>query len=176
MFCTRVNKRRLFLMQGDITLADCEAIVNAANNYLKHGGGVAGAIVRRGGAVIQEESDAMGYVQTGQAVITDGGNLKARYVIHAVGPRQGEGNEDQKLQAATRSVLRIVGERKIKSVAFPAISTGIFGYSVEKCARIMLKENLDFLRDYADPLDVYFYLYNTADYTVFYNTLSGLMS
>src|SRR5512139_1934358 len=93
-----IKGKTLRLVQGDLTHRDVDAIVNAANSYLKHGGGVAGAIVRKGGRIIQDESNKIGYVPVGAAAITTGGKLKARYVIHAVGPRMGEGDEDNKLK------------------------------------------------------------------------------
>jgi O-acetyl-ADP-ribose deacetylase (regulator of RNase III) len=102
-------------------------IVNAANSYLKHGGGVVGAIVRKRGRIIQEESDRIGYCPVGHAVITGTGSLKARYVIHAVGPRMGEGNEDERLRNATLHSLHLADDNQLRSVAFPTISTGIFG-------------------------------------------------
>jgi O-acetyl-ADP-ribose deacetylase (regulator of RNase III) len=108
------------------------------STHLKHGGGVAGAIVRKGGRLIQDESDRIGYCPAGQAAITGGRSLKARNVIHAVGPRMGERNEDDKLRSATLSSLNLADDNHLRSVAFPAISTGIFGYPVERCARIML--------------------------------------
>jgi O-acetyl-ADP-ribose deacetylase (regulator of RNase III) len=136
------NNRSIELIKGDITLMNTDAIVNAANEYLSHGGGVAGAILRRGGYVIQEESNAWvaqhGIVNTGSAAITTGGNLAAKYVIHAVGPVMGSGDEDTKLQSATESVLRLAEQYQLKSVAFPAISTGIFGFPTDRCARVML--------------------------------------
>ena len=94
----RVNNSQLELLEGDITEMTTDAIVNAANSHLKHGGGVAGAIVRKGGRIIQDESDKIGYCAVGEAVITGAGRLKAKHVIHTVGPRMGEGNEDEKLK------------------------------------------------------------------------------
>ncbi len=101
----------LRLVSADLTERDVDAIVNAANSRLQHGGGVAGAIVRKGGQVIQEESDAIGFVPVGSAAMTSAGKLKARQVIHAVGPRMGEGDEDNKLKRAITSVLRLASEK-----------------------------------------------------------------
>jgi O-acetyl-ADP-ribose deacetylase (regulator of RNase III) len=120
-------KQRIRIVEGDITLLDAEAIVNAANKQLRLGGGVAGAIRARGGPSIQEECDRLAPIDVGQAVITGGGNLKARYVIHAVGPVNGEGDEEAKLARATTNSLLIARDRRIRSLAFPAISTGIYG-------------------------------------------------
>jgi len=123
-----------------------DAIVNAANSRLQHGGGVAGAIVRKGGRVIQDESDRIGHVPVGGAAITTGGTLKARYVIHAVGPRMGEGDEDKKLINAINSVLNLASEERLKSISVPAISAGIFGFPKDRCARILVSETVRFLK------------------------------
>lgn len=126
------------VLQGDITLAETAAIVNAANSWLQHGGGVAAAIVRRGGPEIQKESDAAGFVPEGQVAVTSGGNLKARYVIHAVGPRGGDPQADEKLRNAADNALLAAQDLAIPSISFPAISTGIFRYSRERCADILV--------------------------------------
>jgi len=113
---------------GDLTEQRVDAIVNAANSALAHGGGLAGAIVRRGGAVIQEESSRLAPVPVGSAVTTGAGSLPSRWVIHAVGPRWGEGDEELKLRSAVRSTLAEATRLGACSLALPAISTGIFGY------------------------------------------------
>ncbi len=145
-----IGNKKITLVKGDITEREVDAIVNAANSYLKHGGGVAGAIVRKGGQIIQEESDRIGYVPVGQAAITTGGKLKARWVIHAVGPRMGEGDEDNKLKSAINSVLRLASERNFKSISVPAISAGIFGFPKERCAKILVGETAEFLKNHPD--------------------------
>jgi len=132
------NGKILEIVQGDITEEKVDAIVNAANSHLKHGGGVAGAIVRKGGWIIQKESDKIGFVPTGQAAITTGGNLPAKYVIHAVGPRWGEGNENEKLKNAVQNSLKLAEEHDITSLSMPVISSGIFGFPKEQCAEIIL--------------------------------------
>ena len=137
MKCT-INTRQLILVQGDITEMDTDAIVNAANKDLILGAGVAGAIRTKGGPTIQEECNHIGGAPVGGAAITTGGDLKARYVIHAVGPRMGESDEDRKLADATRNSLKIANEKGLASITFPAISTGIFGFPKDRCARIML--------------------------------------
>lgn len=152
----KIKDSILELVKGDITEMEVDAIVNAANSHLKHGGGVAGAIVRKGGKVIQEESDGIGYCPVGQAVITTGGNLKAKYVIHTVGPRMGEGNEDEKLKNATLNSLRLAHERKLKSIAFPAISSGIFGFPIDRCAKIMLSSTIEYLKGKTEVKEVVF--------------------
>ena len=135
----------LELLEGDITEMQTEAIVNAANARLILGGGVAGAIRRKGGPKIQEECSKIGGTFVGGAVKTTGGNLKARYVIHAAGPQMGEGNEDEKLKNATVNSLKLADENNIKSISFPAISAGIFGFPIERCAKIMLRTTIDYL-------------------------------
>jgi O-acetyl-ADP-ribose deacetylase len=165
---------RLRIVEGDITLLDVEAIVNAANKHLQLGGGVAGAIRRRGGPAIQAECDPLSPIDVGEAVITGGGNLKAKYVIHAVGPVNGEGDEEAKLTRATLSSLRIAAERKLASLAFPAVSTGIYGFPIQECSRIMLRASLDFLRKNSFPREVVFCLYGAEAYEVFRKTLSSI--
>lgn len=150
-----VGKTALRLVSADITERDVDAIVNAANSRLQHGGGVAGAIVRKGGRIIQEESDKIGYVPVGGAAITGGGKLKAKYVIHAVGPRMGEGDEDNKLKSAVKSVLNLAVEKRLSTISMPAISAGIFGFPKDRCAKILVGETVDFLQTNAEtPLTV----------------------
>lgn len=112
---------------------------------------MAGAIVQRGGRIIQDESDRIGYVAVGEAAITSGGALKARHVIHVVGPRMGEGNEQEKLKQAIRSVLTLAAERKFSSISIPAISAGIFGFPKDQCARILVGETAAFLQQLQAP-------------------------
>ncbi len=134
---------------GDITREEVDAIVNAANEYLQHGGGVAGAIVRAGGQVIQEESDHIGHTPTGSAVVTTAGALRTRFVIHAVGPvwRGGGHDEDNLLRSAVRSVLMRATELGLSSIAIPAISSGIFGFPKPRCARIIWETICIFLAE-----------------------------
>lgn len=140
--------------QGDITEQKTMAIVNAANEHLQHGGGVAGAIRRRGGEEIQEESDRWvqthGLVKTGKAAITGGGRLPAKYVIHAVGPIWGSGDEERKLASAVRNTLLLADEKAIESLSIPGISSGIFGGLKEICARVIVGTVLDYLRKHPD--------------------------
>jgi len=142
----KIGKTTLSLVSADLTERDVDAIVNAANSRLQHGGGVAGAIVRKGGQVIQDESDRIGHVPVGGAAVTTGGALKARYVIHAVGPRMGEGGEDGKLTRAINRVFSLATEKKLKSISLPAISAGIFGFPKDRCARILVGEAAAFLK------------------------------
>jgi O-acetyl-ADP-ribose deacetylase (regulator of RNase III) len=136
------------LVRGDITAEETDAIVNAANEHLLHGAGVAGAIVERGGPAIQAESDAWvrthGPVSHASPAWTSGGNLPCRYVIHAVGPVWGSGQEDAKLAAAVRGSLRVADELGLTSIALPALSTGIFGFPKERAAAVLLMA----VRDY----------------------------
>ena len=133
----------LQIVQGDITTEEVDAIVNAANEHLQHGGGVAWAIVRRGGDAIQQESDKWiqqhGLVSHAHPAWTSGGVLPAKYVIHAVGPVWGDGNEDNKLADAITGSLRVADELKLESIAMPAISTGIFGFPKDRAAGIIFK-------------------------------------
>jgi O-acetyl-ADP-ribose deacetylase (regulator of RNase III) len=134
------------IMRGDLTESPADAIVNAANSRLQHGGGVAGAIVRKGGRIIQEESDRIGFVPVGKAAITGAGALKARFVIHTVGPMWGEGDEEMKLRSAVRSTLELATEQGFESLAMPAISAGIFGFPKAECAKIIVDEVSSFIR------------------------------
>ncbi len=147
LYSFKKGNTRVEIVKGDITEEEVDVIVNAANSYLKHGGGVAGAIVRKGGRIIQEESDKIGFVPVGSAAATTAGKLKAKYVVHAVGPRWGEGNEDEKLRSAVLSALKLAEEKGAKSVSLPAISTGIFGFPKERGANIILKAVVDYISE-----------------------------
>ena len=133
----------LQIVQGDITIEEVDAIVNAANEQLAHGGGVAWAISKKGGPKIQEESDAWirkhGPVSHAHPAWTSGGDLPAKYVIHAVGPVWGDGQEDSKLQDAVTGSLQMADELKCTSISMPAISTGIFGFPKDRAAGIIFK-------------------------------------
>ncbi|SNR58692.1 macro domain-containing protein [Desulfurobacterium atlanticum] len=130
------------VVQGDITQENVDAIVNPANSSLKHGGGIAGAIIRKGGRIIQEESDRIGFLPTGKAVYTGAGNLKAKYVIHTVGPVWGEGDEERKLRSAVSSVFDVARKISVKSISIPAISTGIFGYPKKEGVYVIVDQVL----------------------------------
>jgi len=129
------------IVQGDITIEETDAIVNAANEHLQHGGGVAWAISRRGGQVIQQESDEWihkhGPVTHSHPAWTSGGLLPAKYVIHAVGPVWGDGNEDKKLLKAVHGSLEVADELNLSSISMPAISTGIFGFPKDRAAGVI---------------------------------------
>jgi len=159
------------LVQGDITELETDAIVNAANAQLILGGGVAGAIRKKGGPTIQEECNKIGGTFVGGAVITTGGNLKAKHVIHAVGPRMGEGKEDEKLKNATLNSLKLMDENKLQKIAFPAISTGIFGYPIDKCSKIMISTAKEYLSGNTQIEEVIFCLYTASDFDIFFKEL-----
>ena len=137
--------QKILIVKGDLAQEAVDAIVNAANERLRHGGGVAGVIVRKGGAIIQEESNRIGHISTGSATLTGAGSLPCRYVIHAVGPVWGSGDEDNKLVSAIRSSLDLAEQQRLSAISFPAISSGIFGFPVDRCARLLLETAQDFL-------------------------------
>lgn len=142
------------VVQGDLTAEAVDAIVNAANEHLLHGGGVAGAISRTGGPVVQQESTAWvrerGPVPTGSAAITGAGDLLCRYVIHAVGPVWGSGDEERKLSSAVQSALDLADEYGLCSVSMPGISSGIFGFPKPLCAKVMLRTIGGWLADHPE--------------------------
>lgn len=166
-----VDKFSVELVKGDITELDTDAIVNAANSKLQHGAGVAWAIVNKGGYIIQKESDKLRFCPVGNAVITTAGKLKAKYVIHAVGPVSGEGNEDAKLKSATLSALKLADKHKLKSIAFPAISTGAFGFPKDRCANVMLNAVVEYANETTGLEKVIFCLYDDETFRIFKDTL-----
>jgi O-acetyl-ADP-ribose deacetylase (regulator of RNase III) len=167
-----IANRIIELLEGDITEMETEAIVNAANAQLILGGGVAGAIRKKGGPKIQQECNKIGGTFVGGAVITTGGNLKAKFVIHAVGPRMGEGDEDEKLKNATLNSLKLADSKNLKSISFPAISAGIFGFPIQRCAEIMLQTTIAYLKGQTGLEKVVFCLYGKDSYQVFENQLT----
>jgi O-acetyl-ADP-ribose deacetylase (regulator of RNase III) len=169
----------LELVEGDITTQDTEAIVNAANSALQVGGGVDGAIHRAGGPAILAETSKLGGCATGDAVITTGGRLRARYVIHAVGPvywREGAQRAAELLASAYRRSLEVAAENGVRSLAFPSISTGAYGYPMEQAAPVALRTVLDFLagQPEAGIELVRFVLYGHAAYEVYAQALARL--
>lgn len=153
-------ENKVVLEQGDLTEADVDAIVNAANNDLQLGGGVAGAIRRQGGPQIQEECDRIGTVPIGEAALTTGGKLKARYVIHAASMQLGGRTTADALRASTRNALARAAEKGLKSIAFPAVGTGIAGFSMRECAEIMLDEVVKHLKEKTSIEKVFFVLFD----------------
>jgi len=170
----KINNTFLELVQGDLTDQTTDAIVNAANAALQLGGGVAGAIRRRGGPAIQEECNRIGGTHVGGAVITTGGNLPAKYVIHAVGPIYGDDHEDEKLKDATLGSLKLADKNRLKSIAFPAISTGIFGFPKDRCATIMLSTTIAYLEGPTGLEKVVYCLYDKKTLEIFENALKSL--
>ena len=170
----QINDKTLELAEGDITELHTDAIVNAANASLILGAGVAGAIRAKGGPAIQQECEEIGGCPVGGAVVTGGGNLKARHVIHAVGPRKGEGDEEEKLRNATLSSLKVADEIGLKSIGFPAISTGVFGFPVERCAEVMQSATIDYLQGETGLVRVVFCLYGEEAFGVFEGVLKKI--
>jgi O-acetyl-ADP-ribose deacetylase (regulator of RNase III) len=168
-------RAKIKLSQGDLTEVDADAIVNAANNDLILGGGVAGAIRVKGGPTIQEECNRIGAIALGEAAITGAGRLKARHVIHAASMRLGESASEANLRAATRNALRRANENSLKSIAFPAIGTGIAGFPIERCAQVMLEEVHAHLKGSTTLERVDFVLFDRPSVEVFEKTL-GLIS
>lgn len=166
----------LEVTQGDITRQETEAIGNAANSALAGGGGVDGAIHRAGGpAIMTELNKRYKGCPTGSAVITGGGNLRARYVIHAVGPRYSGSTKDPGLlSGAYRKSLELCTQHKISSIAFPSISTGIYGYPVEEASRIALKTVMDYLKEHPEIHLVRFVLFDANTYRVYEEALKEL--
>ena len=170
-----------FLKQGDLTLIDTQAIVNAANSSLMGGGGVDGAIHRRGGPQIleqcQEIRDRQGRCSTGQAVITTGGNLAAKYILHTVGPvwQGGDQEEDALLASCYRQCLALARDNNIRSVAFPSISTGAYRFPLDRAARIAQSTVLETIQKDSHFLSLGFVLYNEIAYQSYRTALDGLL-
>lgn len=158
---------KIVIQQGDLTEMDVDAIVNAANNDLLLGGGVAGAIRRKGGETIQRECDEIGTIPIGFAAITTGGNLKARHIIHAASMELGGATHSEALRTSTAHAFRVASEHALKTIAFPAIGTGIGGFPVEECAEIMLREAAQHLKTETSLKTIYFVLYDEASKEVF---------
>jgi O-acetyl-ADP-ribose deacetylase (regulator of RNase III) len=172
-----INSSTLVLIQGDITRETTDAIVNAANSRLADGGGVDGAIHRAGGPAIMQECKRIGGCPTGKAVITTAGNLKAKYVIHTIGPRYHDGTEGepQLLKSAYLESLRLASAKHLKSIAFPAISTGAYGYPLHEAARIALRTTINYLKEHRDLELVKFILYDHTTYDIFTQELKKLI-
>ncbi len=158
---------KVVIQQGDLTEMDADAIVNAANNDLQLGGGVAGAIRRKGGDAIQRECDQIGSIPVGGAAITTGGKLKARYVIHAASMQLGGRTTAAALRSSTAHSLRIAAQKGLRTIAFPAVGTGIAGFPMRECAEIMLREVVEHLKGPTTLEKVYFVLFDEAARSVF---------
>jgi O-acetyl-ADP-ribose deacetylase len=165
-------RSKVTIRQGDITDAHVDAIVNAANNDLKLGGGVAGAIRTKGGPSIQQECDQLGPVKLGDAAITGAGDLPARYVIHAASMRLGGRTTEPSLRDATRNSLQRAKEKGVESIAFPAIGTGIAGFPLDRCAEIMGAEVRDHLKGETSLKRVEFVLFDKPSMYIFQNSFA----
>ncbi len=171
-----INQTIVELLAGDITDQATDAIVNAANSGLILGAGVAGAIRSKGGPGIQAECDKQGGCEVGGAVLTGAGELAAKYVIHAVGPQMGEGGEEVKLANATLNSLKVADAHHLRSIAFPAISTGIFGFPLQRCAGIMLTTTKEYLNKETGLKKVVFCLFGADAFDTFKDALQNLPS
>jgi O-acetyl-ADP-ribose deacetylase (regulator of RNase III) len=167
---------KIVIQQGDLTEMDTDAIVNAANNDLQLGGGVAGAIRRKGGEEIQRECDAIGSIPVGYAAVTGGGKLKARHVIHAASMQLGGRTTAAMLGNSVAHSLRIATERGLKTIAFPAIGTGIAGFPLEECAAIMLHEVAQHLKSESSLEKIYFVLFDDHACDVFTRAWNRIQS
>jgi O-acetyl-ADP-ribose deacetylase len=158
---------RIIIERGDLTEMETDAIVNAANNDLQLGGGVAGAIRRKGGDAIQRECNEIGSIPVGSAAITGGGNLKARYVIHAASMQLGGATSAKDLRSSTAIALKIASDKKLKTIAFPAVGTGIAGFPMRECAEIMLEEAAKHLSGATSLEKIYFVLFDEEARKIF---------
>lgn len=178
----KIGSTSLILIQGDITQQDTEVIVNAANSSLMGGGGVDGAIHRAGGPIILEECKEIiaekGRLPTGQSVITNGGNLKAKYVIHTVGPvwSGGNKNEPQLLKNCYQNSLQLSMDRGYKTISFPSISTGVYSYPIDQASRIAIQAVVDFLNKNDFFEQVYFVLFDSTTFQNYRSALSEIVS
>lgn len=167
---------KILIQQGDLTECDVDAIVNAANNDLILGAGVAGAIRRKGGDAIQKECEAIGSIPIGYAAMTTGGNLKARHVIHAASMELGGLASAETLKRSTAHSLRLANEHRLKSIAFPAVGTGIARFPVRDCAEIMLREAVQHLQAGSTLDKIYFVLFDDDARAVFQDTWERIQS
>jgi len=165
---------KIVLLQGDLTEMNADAIVNAANNDLQLGGGVAGAIRRKGGESIQRECNAIGSIPVGGAAITGGGKLRARHVIHAASMQLGGATTARALRSSTAHALQIAAERGLRTIAFPAVGTGIAGFPIPECARIMLGEVAEHLKRPTSLEKVYFVLFDAQALAEFERALAQM--
>ncbi|MBI5475684.1 MAG: macro domain-containing protein [Ignavibacteriales bacterium] len=162
-----INKAIIEIVQSDITDQQVDAVVNAANNHLWMGGGVAGAIKRKGGVTIEQEAMKLGPAEVGTAVLTSGGNLKAKHVIHAVVMGQDLHTDEIKIRNSTKSALQLAEQKKISSVSFPALGTGVGGFSIFHCAKIMITEAIEFLIKAENVKLIRFVLYDDETFHAF---------
>lgn len=177
----KIGNTEFEVIQGDITLLEADAIVNPANTFLLHTGGLALQIAKRGGMIVQQESKKIGNVPTGSAVITTGGNMKTKHVIHAVGPKykDGKSGESEKLASAVNSALNVAEMKKLTSIAIPAISSGIYGYPIEESAKIIVDTVIEHFnakkkaKEETTLIKVVFCLLDDVSFTAFKNNLEN---
>ena len=171
----KIGQTEISITQGDLAEAEVDAIVNAANSTLSMGAGVAGAIKKKGGLIIEEEAIRLGPIEVGEAVMTTAGNLEATYVLHAAAMGEDRKTDSQKIAEATRSTLRLADEHKLTSLAFPALGTGVGGFPLDEAATAMLTALLRHLAAGPTSLQkVVFVLYQDDAYRVFKETLASL--
>jgi O-acetyl-ADP-ribose deacetylase (regulator of RNase III) len=167
-------EEKIVLLQGDLTEMDVDAVVNAANNDLQLGGGVAGAIRRKGGDQIQRECNDIGSIPVGGSAITSGGKLRPRFVIHAASMQLGGETTAHALRSSTAHSLRIAAEKGLRTIAFPAVGTGIAGFPIPECARIMLREVAEHLKKPTSIEKIYFVLFDAQALSEFEKVRSEL--
>lgn len=174
----KINETTINLIKGDITKIETDAVVNAANNTLLGGGGVDGAIHRAGGSEILEQCKKIGGCPTGEARITTAGNLPSKYVIHTVGPvyRGGDNREAELLYNTYYNSLELAEEYNLKTIAFPSISTGVYGYPIDKASDIAIKAVTDFIEEKGSIDKVVFVLFSNNDYEIYEEKLNKLIN
>lgn len=167
----QISGSTIEIVQGDISQQDTQAVVNAANDHLWMGSGVAGALKKEGGSGIEDEATAQGPINIGEAVITGGGDLQAEYVIHAVSMGQDLKTNPEAVAKATKAALELAEEKEVSSVSFPAIGTGAGGVEIHQCASVMLNQTIEFLQSASSLNLVRFVLFDEAIYEAFNNEL-----
>jgi len=169
----KINQTTVEVVQADITVQDTDAIVNAANKALAPGGGVAGAIHRAAGPELYQECRTLGGCETGEAKITKGYRLPAKYVIHTVGPvYKGSDMDAELLTRCYRNSIELAARHTLKSISFPAISTGVFGYPMEEAARVAINAVVEAVKEFPEIQQIRFVLYDAPSFEIFYKTLS----
>jgi len=172
----KVNRARITVVHGDITDQDTDAIVNAANNKLVLGSGVAGAIRTRGGPAIQEECNRHGPISVGEAAITGSGNLRCRHVIHAASMGFGHPTDDRTLENSTRHSLQLADENGVRSISFPALGTGVSGFPTDRCAEIMIRAAREHLLGNTNVREVRFVLWGEDSFRIFGEKAESILS
>ena len=170
---TKINNRTLEIFERDLTFMDVDAIVNPMTPELKLGAGLSGEIDRRGGPEIQQELDRIGRILTEEAVITTGGYMEAKYVIHVAAPQMGEGNEEEKLRNAMLNTLKLADEYRLRSIAFPPLSAGRFGFPLDRCAKTMLSTAIGYLKSNTWLERLVFCIFGKQNFEVFYQELQA---